>query len=72
MRFKPEQPRLSSNWCMEKCSSAGDCDRDAYTCRSADQLGVETQGVGMSDDSMLMRAEVLDSDPNQKFCVVKE
>ena len=57
---------------MEKCSSTGDCNRDAYVCRSADELGMVTEGVGMSEDSMLMRAEVLDSDPNQKFCVVKE
>lgn len=72
VRFKPEQPRLSSNWCMEKCSSTGDCNRDAYVCRSADQLGVVTEGAGASEETVLKRAEVLDSDPNQKFCVVKE
>ena len=72
VRFKPEQARVSSSWCMEKCSSTGDCNRDAYVCRSAEELGKVTEGAGTSEVSVLTRAEVLDSDVNQKFCVVKE
>src|SRR4051812_30050496 len=30
VRFKPEQPRLASSWCMAKCGNNGDCDRDDY------------------------------------------
>jgi hypothetical protein len=72
VRFKPEQPRLSSSWCMKTCSSTGDCDRDRYVCRKAEELGTVIEGAGTSDESVLTRAEVLDSDTNQKFCVVKE
>ncbi|MDB4989105.1 MAG: hypothetical protein JWN04_4283 [Myxococcaceae bacterium] len=84
VRFKPLQPRLASSWCMAKCSSTGDCDRDDYVCRSAEQLGTMAQIPGAEDGgvpeaadggaagSSLPRAEVLDSNKDQKFCVVKE
>ncbi|MET0284517.1 MAG: hypothetical protein ABW352_08615 [Polyangiales bacterium] len=66
MRFKPDEPRLSSNWCMAKCS--GSCDRDRYTCRSADQLNATSTDGGVQRK----RAEVLDSRKGQRFCVVRE
>jgi hypothetical protein len=83
VRFKPGQPRLASSWCMAKCGSTGDCDRDDYVCRSAKQLdeqadaGTELEQAADEDDggsgiNVLTRAEVLDSNKNQKFCVVKE
>ncbi len=68
VRFKPDEPRLSSSWCMLKCSHS--CDRDAYVCRSAAELNAASDTTG---EEMGKRfAEVLDSNTNQKFCVVKE
>ena len=82
VRFKPGQPRLASSWCMAKCGSTGDCDRDDYVCRSASELDQSADAGTQFDDmiedpgaggiSVLTRAEVLDSNKNQKFCVVKE
>ncbi|HEY6879072.1 MAG TPA: hypothetical protein VI299_13690 [Polyangiales bacterium] len=66
VRFRPDEPRLASSWCMAKCSNRGDCDRDKYTCRSADQLN-----ESVAPDAP-RHAEVLDSKKSQKFCVVKE
>jgi hypothetical protein len=77
VRFKPEQPRLSSSWCMSKCDNTGDC-RDAYVCRSANQLGEVDPSAPAAEDGepnqedLQARAEVLDSNKNQKFCVVRE
>jgi len=71
VRFKPDEPRLSSNWCMAKCSDNGDCDRDKYVCRSADQLNATDGGVG-DDGQRKRRAEVLDAKKSGKFCVVRE
>jgi hypothetical protein len=67
VRFRPDEPRLSSSWCMAKCS--GDCDRDRYDCRSADQLNEATADAG---PLAKRRAEVLDSRKGQRFCVVHE
>lgn len=76
VRFKPAQPRLSSSWCMAKCSNTGDC-RDSYVCRSASQLAeidptMPAEGMVSESDDLQPRAEVLDANKNQKFCVVKE
>lgn len=76
VRFKPAQPRLSSNWCMAKCSNTGDC-RDSYVCRSAAQLDeidptMPADGMVSESEDLQPRAEVLDADKGQKFCVVKE
>lgn len=77
VRFKPEQPRLSSSWCMAKCDSTGDC-RDEYVCRTAAQLGEVDPTMPADEDAMMSsadtqpRAEVLDAKKNQKFCVVRE
>lgn len=68
MRFKPDEPRLSSTWCMAKCSNNGDCDRDNYVCRSAEQLNQVATETGTRP----RRAEVLDDNKNGKFCVVRE
>ena len=65
VRFKPDEPRLSSNWCMATCSETGDCDRDRYVCRSASQLNDDDPGAPRV-------AEVLEGRKSQKFCVVKD
>ncbi|HEX5656323.1 MAG TPA: hypothetical protein VFX59_03970 [Polyangiales bacterium] len=67
MRFKPDEPRLSSSWCMAKCS--GSCDRDKYTCTSAATLN-EALPDGTSTGPR--RAEVLDSKTGQRFCIARE
>ncbi|MET0343668.1 MAG: hypothetical protein ABW252_21830 [Polyangiales bacterium] len=69
VRFRPDEPRLSSQWCMAKCGS--DCDRGAYTCKSAEELNSEAQPntVG-ANESTARIAVVLDSNVNGKFCVV--
>jgi hypothetical protein len=64
VRFRPNEPRLASTYCMAKCSNNGDCDRDAYVCRSAATVNEESpEGV---------IAEVLDGSGGAKFCTVKE
>ena len=63
VRFRPSEPRLSVSYCMAKCKR-GDCERDAYVCRSANQVNEETTG----DDLV----EVLDGSGGAKFCIVKE
>lgn len=70
VRFRPDEARLSSSWCMLKCKNTGDCDRDQYVCRSAAQLNNAESDAGTSTGKRL--AEVLDSDSDHKFCVVKE
>ena len=65
VRFKPDEPRLSSDWCMATCSETGDCDRDRYVCRSATQLNEEE---GVDPDKRV--AEVLEGRDGRKFCVV--
>ena len=67
VRFKPDDPRLSINWCMAKCGDTGDCDRDEYVCRSADQLN-----AGDAGSANKRRAEVLDTNNDAKFCIVRE
>ena len=58
VQFDPDEPRLSSTWCMASCSDNGDC-RALYACRSAEQLGLF--GV---------EAVVLDKGESKgKFCV---
>jgi hypothetical protein len=70
VRFKPDEPRLSTNWCMAKCSNNGDC-RDNYVCRSADQLN-EVDGGAQPGEGAKRKAEMLDDKKNAKFCVVRE
>lgn len=53
---------------MAKCSNNGDCDRDNYVCRSAEQLNQVATETGTRP----RRAEVLDDNKNGKFCVVRE
>lgn len=65
VRFKPDEPRLSSSWCMANCSRTSDCGRDAYVCRSASALNENTPSGDRT-------AEVLDGRTNAKFCVVKD
>lgn len=67
VRFQPDEPRRSRNWCMARCSDDGDCDRDRYVCRSADQLNQEAQASG----SPYRVAEVLGNARNGKFCVAR-
>lgn len=67
VRFKPDEPRLSSSWCMASCG--GGCDRDRYTCKSADELNEASADAGVN---AVRRAEVLDKNKNQRFCVAKE
>jgi hypothetical protein len=76
VRFRPDEPRLSVTYCMLKCGSNRDCDRDAYVCRSAEDLN--NPDVLMSDleeprDGRLPRvAEVLDGSGGAKFCIAKD
>ncbi len=65
VRFKPDEPRLSSDWCMATCSDNGDCGRDRYECRGEEQLN-----KGAPDDMRV--AEVLEGRHSRKFCVVKD
>ena len=73
VRFRPDEPRLSRNYCMLKCSDNGDCDRDAYACRSSNQVN-DRNGDGKQDPAEQADriAEVIDSREGGKFCVVKE
>ena len=71
VRFQPDEPRLSSSWCMLKCGSTKDCDRDEYVCRSAAQLNASAGDTGEAS-TLKRRAEVLDSDIDGKFCVARE
>lgn len=64
VKFRPSEPRLSSTYCMAKCDSTSDCDRDRYVCQSANQLNEA------SEDGDI--AETLDGSGNAKFCTVKE
>lgn len=64
VRWRPSEPRLSASYCMAKCSSTSDCDRDAYVCRNAEQIKDENGGVEL--------AEVLDGSGGAKFCTVKQ
>jgi hypothetical protein len=68
VRFKPDEPRLSSDWCMAKCSDDGDC-RDAYVCRSAKQLNERDKDDDVDEPRI---AEMLDKKTNGKFCVAKD
>ena len=88
VRFRPDQPRLSVNYCMLKCGSTSDCDRDAYVCRSAkavnDLLAPDAGGgseadAGTDEDETAGQvvggnrvAEVLDGDGTAKFCIAKQ
>jgi hypothetical protein len=67
VRFRPDEPRLSNNWCMAKCG--GDCSRDKYVCRSADELNEANADAGPLEKR---RAEVLDRKKEQRFCVASE
>jgi hypothetical protein len=64
VRFRPAEPRLSTSYCMAKCDSTSDCDRDAYACRSAAALNGDMAGEDF--------AEVLDGSGRSKFCVARE
>jgi hypothetical protein len=64
VRFRPAEPRLSTSYCMAKCDSTSDCDRDAYVCRSAARLNGDMPGEDF--------AEVLDGSGRSKFCVARE
>jgi hypothetical protein len=64
VRFQPDEPRRSRNWCMLRCSNNGDCDRDRYVCRSAQELNAP---LVAADQPRL--AAVLDSNQNGKFCI---
>jgi hypothetical protein len=72
VRWQPAEPRLARAWCMASCGNTGDCDRDRYVCRSADQLNEALEDPARDDGAGAARvAEVLDDDKNDKFCVVK-
>lgn len=64
VRFRPAEPRLSTSYCMAKCGSTSDCDRDAYVCKSAASLNEDMPGEDF--------AEVLDGSGRSKFCVARE
>jgi hypothetical protein len=64
VRWRPDEPRLSTTYCMAKCDTTRDCDRDAYVCRNQDQVN------NTSPEGAL--AEVLEGSQGQKFCTVRE
>jgi hypothetical protein len=75
VRFRPDEPRLSVTYCMAKCDNTRDCDRDAYVCRSAEQLKQELEmsnEAGEAADEGENFAEVLDGSGKAKFCIGKE
>jgi hypothetical protein len=58
VKFRPEQERLATTYCMAKCSDDADCRSDEdYRCTTAAQFGAG--GV--------MEAEILGRD-NERFC----
>lgn len=69
VRFRPDEPRLSADWCMASCEDTGDCGRDAYVCKSAAQLN-PTDAEGNPTGKRI--AEVLGGKGGGKFCVAKE
>lgn len=73
VRFRPDVPRLSVTYCMLKCDSTRDCDRDEYVCRSAEQVNNEAkEALGLTpDDEGERLAEVLDGNGTRKFCIAK-
>jgi hypothetical protein len=70
VRFRPAEPRLSTSYCMGKCDTTSDCDRDAYYCKSAQQL-TDDMNIGVDDDEKEPFAEVLDGSGKAKFCVAR-
>jgi hypothetical protein len=84
VRWQPDEPRLSMNWCMARCKNSGDCKRHHYVCRSAEQLneaaaqvdaGMIPEGDAAVPDAGVpfvpRVAEVVDT-KDGKFCVVNE
>ena len=77
VRFRPDEPRLSVTYCMLKCDSGKDCDRDAYVCRSAEQVNEDVRGTVCGTDEetpdcqRARIAEVLDGSGTAKFCISK-
>jgi hypothetical protein len=71
VRFRPAEPRLSTSYCMAKCDSNSDCDRDAYVCKSADRLN-DDMAQKLNDELAEDFAEVLDGSGRSKFCVARE
>lgn len=70
VRFRPAEPRLSTSYCMGKCDTTSDCDRDAYVCKSAQQL-TDDQNMSEDDEDAEPFAEVLDGSGKAKFCVAR-
>jgi len=64
VKFRPNEPRLSSSYCMAKCDTTADCARDRYVCRNAEQINEA------SEDGDL--AEATEGSASAKFCTVKE
>jgi hypothetical protein len=64
VKWRPNEPRLSTTYCMAKCDNTKDCDRDNFVCRSASQIN------DASEDGDI--AETLDGSGSAKFCTVKE
>ena len=56
VRFRPQEPRLSTDWCMARCNRNSDCDRKGYVC-----VGEEAG-----------KTEILERSREGKFCVVQE
>ena len=69
VRFRPAEPRLATSYCMAKCDTTSDCDRDAYQCKSAASLNHEDDEDEDNDEEF---AEVLDGSGRAKFCVARE
>ncbi len=74
VRFRPDEPRLSRNYCMARCGDTDDCGRDAYVCRGTKQLNDTNDNgkVDLSEEADRF-AEIVDNKKkDKKFCVVKE
>lgn len=72
VRFKPDEPRLSSTWCMAKCDQTGDCDRDRYVCRNSAELNNPENPDEPPPEGTPRVAEVLEGKANRSFCVVRQ
>lgn len=60
VKFRPQQERLSTTWCMAKCDGDGDCRSDeGYRCTTAHDFAVGSE----------TEAEILGR-PDQRFCSV--
>lgn len=63
VRWRPDPSRLTFTACMRLCQEDGNCRVDeSYRCMGADEVLLTSEGGPIA-------AEVVDDDPNRRFCV---